>query len=110
MIRCIFVSNVNVKHFLAVGISDSELPVDDLGTGSVCYMADTKKLYVFHGGTGQWYEQPMDTSSGGSGKDGKDGADGKDGYTPVRGIDYWTEEDIAAIKSYVETAIEEGTW
>lgn len=107
MIRCIFVSNVNVKHFLAVGVSDSELPVEDLDTGSVCYMADTKKLYVFHSGTGKWYEQPMGTSTGGGGKDGKDG---KDGYTPVRGVDYWTDEDIAVIKSYVETAIEEGQW
>lgn len=28
--------------------------------------------------------------------------DGHDGYTPVRGVDYWTEEDQAAIKSYVD--------
>ena len=28
-----------------------------------------------------------------AGKDGKDGVDGKDGYTPVKGTDYFTEED-----------------
>lgn len=27
---------------------------------------------------------------------------GDDGYTPVRGTDYWTEGDIAEIKSYVD--------
>lgn len=28
---------------------------------------------------------------------GKDGADGKDGYTPQKGVDYFTEEDIASL-------------
>ena len=27
------------------------------------------------------------------GKNGADGKDGEDGYTPVKGVDYWTEED-----------------
>ena len=36
--------------------------------------------------------------------------DGADGYTPVRGTDYWTETDIAAIKSYVDDAIIGGAW
>lgn len=35
---------------------------------------------------------------------------GKDGYTPVRGTDYWTEEDIAEIKAYVDEAILGGAW
>ena len=33
---------------------------------------------------------------------GADGQDGADGYTPVRGTDYWTEADIAAIQSYID--------
>ena len=33
-----------------------------------------------------------------------------DGYTPVKGTDYWTEEDIAEIKSYVDDAILGGKW
>lgn len=34
---------------------------------------------------------------GKDGIDGKDGADGQDGYTPVKGVDYFTEEDIASL-------------
>lgn len=33
-----------------------------------------------------------------------------DGYTPQRGIDYWTDEDIAEIKRYVDEAILGGAW
>ena len=32
------------------------------------------------------------------------------GSTPVRGTDYWTEEDKAEIKSYVDNAILNGAW
>lgn len=38
------------------------------------------------------------------------GKDGTDGYTPVKGTDYWTDADIAEIKSYVDTAILGGAW
>ena len=31
------------------------------------------------------------------------GKDGVDGHSPVRGVDYWTDEDKAEIKSYVDT-------
>ena len=44
------------------------------------------------------------------GKDGKDGKDGLDGYTPVKGTDYWTAEDVAEIKGYVDEAILGGAW
>lgn len=30
--------------------------------------------------------------------------------TPVRGTDYWTDDDIATIKSYVDEAILGGAW
>ena len=30
--------------------------------------------------------------------------------TPVRGVDYWTAEDIAEIKAYVDDAILGGAW
>lgn len=33
--------------------------------------------------------------------------DGEDGYTPVRGVDYWTEEDKQEIKSYVDNTVSE---
>lgn len=35
---------------------------------------------------------------------------GLDGYSPVRGLDYWTDEDKAEIKSYVDEAILGGAW
>ncbi len=38
------------------------------------------------------------------------GANGQDGYTPIRGIDYWRDEDKAEIKSYVDDAILGGAW
>lgn len=47
---------------------------------------------------------------GEKGDKGTDGKDGKDGYTPIKGIDYWTEEDKAEIKAYVEEAILGGEW
>ena len=31
-----------------------------------------------------------------------DGKDGEDGYTPKRGVDYWTPEDKAEVKTYVD--------
>lgn len=37
-------------------------------------------------------------------------AKGKDGKTPVRGVDYWTEEDQNTIKKWVEDAILNGKW
>lgn len=45
-----------------------------------------------------------------AGRDGANGTPGSDGHTPVRGTDYWTAADIAAIKSYVEDAILGGAW
>lgn len=48
--------------------------------------------------------------NGSRGSTGPAGAAGADGYTPQRGVDYWTEADIAAIKSYVDEAILGGAW
>lgn len=42
--------------------------------------------------------------------DGPQGEEGPAGYSPVRGIDYWTEGDQDAIKSYVDDAILGGSW
>ena len=33
------------------------------------------------------------------------GEPGEPGYTPIRGTDYWTAEDIAEIQSYIDTQI-----
>ena len=34
------------------------------------------------------------------------GENGQDGYTPVRGTDYWTEEDISIIEQFVNDTME----
>lgn len=47
---------------------------------------------------------------GEQGLQGPKGDAGTDGHTPVRGTDYWTEADIASIKSYVDDAILRGEW
>lgn len=47
---------------------------------------------------------------GGSGGVGPQGPPGPAGYTPVKGVDYWTDDDIAEIKSYVDEAILGGAW
>ena len=39
------------------------------------------------------------------GERGPQGVPGNDGYTPKRGVDYWTEEDIAEIKRYIDEQI-----
>lgn len=46
-----------------------------------------------------------DGEPGKDGINGKDGKDGADGYTPVKGVDYWTDEDKAEIKQYIDTEL-----
>ena len=36
---------------------------------------------------------------------GVQGENGQDGYTPIRGTDYWTEQDIATIQSYIDNQL-----
>ena len=42
---------------------------------------------------------------GDTGATGPEGPTGLDGYTPVRGTDYWTSNDIAEIQSYIDRQI-----
>ena len=62
---------------------------------------DGKSAYdiaVSHGYTGtetEWLESLR----------GADGQDGTQGYTPVKGTDYWTAEDIAEIQTYIDNQI-----
>lgn len=62
------------------------------------------------GDKGDKGEQGTQGPKGDKGDNGKNGADGKDGYSPIRGTDYWTPEDIAEIKGYVDEAILGGAW
>lgn len=47
---------------------------------------------------------------GETGEPGQPGLPGEPGYSPVKGVDYWTESDIAEIKKYVDEAILGGAW
>lgn len=55
-------------------------------------------------------EEYLEENPPAQGEKGEPGEDGEDGYTPVRGTDYWTEDDIASIKGYVDEAILGGAW
>ena len=65
--------------------------------------ADLKGAKGDKGDTGATGPKGDKGDTGAAGKDGSDGipgapgADGSDGYTPVRGVDYWTPDDIAAM-------------
>lgn len=69
----------------------------------------------FHGAAGKSaYEQAVDLGFEGTvqewlqslkGERGADGRQGVDGYTPQRGIDYWTAEDVAAIVNATVTKV-----
>lgn len=50
------------------------------------------------------------TSASGTSSVDLKGDTGENGYSPVRGVDYWTESDIVEIKSYVDSAILGGEW
>ena len=71
------------------------------------------------GGNGNWYVWSLEEggyidtgikAEGQRGEQGEKGSTGEDGYTPIRGVDYWTDEDKAEIKSYVDEAILGGAW
>lgn len=57
-------------------------------------------------GTEQEFLDSLKGADGQDGSNGTDGTDGEDGYTPVRGTDYWTEEDIQAMKDYCKSYID----
>ena len=47
------------------------------------------------------------------GLDGVNGKDGVDGKTPIRGVDYWTEDDVSAMREYIDGrlgVVENGTY
>ena len=62
------------------------------------------------GPKGDTGEQGPAGANGAKGDKGDTGLQGPAGYSPVRGTDYWTAADIAEIKSYVDSAILNGSW
>lgn len=49
------------------------------------------------GQNGNWYLGDTDTGKPSRGVQGEQGANGQDGYTPVKGVDYFTQEDIESL-------------
>lgn len=81
-------------------------------------MSENKLQFVFEDGTtfeseslkGDTGPQGPQGETGATGATGAAGPAGADGRTPVKGTDYWTEEDKAEIKAYVDEAILGGEW
>lgn len=46
--------------------------------------------------------ESVEINDGADGQDGRDGQDGQDGYTPQKGIDYFTEQDIEEMETDVK--------
>lgn len=93
------------------GISEIEVEIKESGPQGPPGLS-AYEVYLKNGGTlseTEWLESlkgetggpGADGKDGIDGKDGQNGADGKDGYTPVKGVDYFTEEDINEVLSNV---------
>lgn len=59
----------------------------------------------FSDGTESETIQTIKGDKGDKGNPGEKGEKGDPGYTPVKGTDYWTSEDISEIQSYIDTQI-----
>lgn len=59
------------------------------------------------GDPGQNGKDGADGKDGKDGENGKDGINGQDGYTPVRGVDYWTNADKTEIVNDVLSQIQD---
>lgn len=68
------------------------------------------RFTVRNGKQGEKGDAGLPGAKGDKGDKGDAGKDGTDGKTPVRGTDYWTDSDIASMKSYLETVILNGEW
>ena len=82
----------------------------DTGAAFTYDMFTPEQLAGLKGEKGEKGDAGERGPKGENGAPGPTGADGTNGYTPVRGTDYWTAEDIAAIQGYVEDAILGGEW
>ena len=58
--------------------------------------SETEEIHTLQGVKGD---------KGNPGQKGEKGEPGNPGYTPVKGTDYWTSEDISEIQSYIDTQI-----
>lgn len=70
-------------------------------------LAEALATGEFNGEDGKDGQDGKDGKNGVDGKNGLDGKDGEDGYTPVKGVDYWTDADKKEITADVDEIIGE---
>ena len=100
-----FATTKYVDDAVAEAIADLEVDVDLTGYATEEFVEEKlKDLDVDVDLTGYATEEfvnsaieAIELTPGPAGEPGKDGNPGEPGYTPVKGTDYWTEEDKAAI-------------
>ena len=97
-----------------------ELDYAECAAGSTALIISTGEVYMKNS-ENKWEPVGSTSSGGGKGEPGEsayeiavcNGFEGTEeewleslkGYTPVRGTDYWTEDDMAEIKAYIEEVI-----
>ena len=57
------------------------------------------------GDKGDQGDQGIQGEKGDKGEDGEPGKDGQDGHTPVKGVDYFTEDEVASVAKEAATRI-----
>ena len=67
--------------------------------------SEWKEIATIMGPPGPQGEQGIQGIQGPQGPIGKTGTAGKDGHTPVKGVDYWTNEDKTEIINSVLAAL-----
>ena len=125
-------SNV-ISVFVAESLTDGEWPVSpDEFTRLESNVREMNGHPPIPGENGFWMLWELDSHSykesafplpkgldgvngkdGTDGRNGTDGKDGVDGKTPIRGVDYWTEDDVSAMREYIDGrlgVVENGTY
>lgn len=68
-------------------------------------------VYLWDTGTKAWVNVgALQGPQGPAGPAGAQGKTGAAGHTPQRGVDYWTSQDVAEMKAYIDNAILGGEW
>ena len=62
------------------------------------------------GENGNWYVYDREKGEYTDSRIGAKGENGSAGYSPIRGVDYWNDEDKEEIKTYVDEAVLGGEW
>ena len=96
-----------------VSVNAGATATGDAGTAASVTNAGTEQDVVLdfvipRGATGAQGEKGATGEQGPQGIQGEPGADGADGYTPVRGVDYWTPDDLDDMVAQVTANFTDG--